>query len=84
MIFPGLVYVVPCSCDAGRGSEPHFWIMLFVLGFLSLLLISISCFYVLEIKPMLFAEFAVIFSQFIGCPFILLLSPFVVQKFMFD
>ena len=39
-----------------------------------------SCLYVLEIKSFLVASFANIFSQSIGCIFVLFMASFVVQK----
>ena len=47
-----------------------------------LFFLSLSCIsslYILEIKPLLVTSFAIIFSQFVGCLFILFFS-FVVQK----
>ena len=41
-----------------------------------------SCLYVLESNPLLVALFTNIFSQFIGCLFILFMISFVVQKFL--
>ena len=39
-----------------------------------------NCLYVLEIKPLLVASFANIFSQSIDCLFVLLMVSFAVQK----
>ena len=39
-----------------------------------------SCLYILEIKPLLVASFANIFSQSLGCLFVLLMVSFAVQK----
>ena len=57
-------------------SSAHFLIELF--GFL--LLSFLSCLYILEIKPLSVASFANIFSQSIGCLFILFMVSFAVQK----
>ena len=40
----------------------------------------ISCLYVLDIKPLLIASFANIFSQSVGCLFIMFMVSFAVQK----
>ena len=61
-------------------SSSHFSIGLFVF----LLLSCISCLYNLEIKPLLVASFANIFSHSVGCLFILFIVSFAVQKLMFD
>ena len=45
-----------------------------------LLLSCMSCLYILEIKPLLVASFANIFSHSVGCLFILLIVSFAVQK----
>ena len=42
-----------------------------------------SCSYILEIKPLLVASFANIFSQFIGCLFVLFMTHFAVQKLIY-
>ena len=53
----------------------------FLMGlFVFLLLSCMSCLYVLEIKPLLVASFANIFSQYVGCLFILFVVSFAVQK----
>ena len=39
-----------------------------------------SCLYILEIKPLSVASFVIIFSQFIGCFFILFMVSFAMQK----
>ena len=57
-------------------SFPHFLIGLFVF----LVLSCMSCLYILEIKPLSAALFEDIFSQFIGCLFILFMVSFAVQK----
>ena len=59
------------------GLLPIFW-----LGCLGgfLLLSCMKCLYILEIKPLLVTSFANIFSQSIGCLFILLMASFAVQK----
>ena len=41
----------------------------------------ISCLYILEINPLLVASFANIFSQSVGCLFILFMASFAVKKF---
>ena len=45
-----------------------------------LLLSSMSCLYILEISPLLVTSFANIFSQFVGCLFILFRLYFAVKK----
>ena len=57
-------------------SSVHFLIGLFVF----LLLCCMSCLYILEIKPLLVASFANIFSQSVGYLFILYMVSFAVQK----
>ena len=59
------------SCSA------HFLIGLFVL---LLLLSSMSCLYILEIKPFSVTSFANTFSQPIDCLFVLFMASFAVQK----
>ena len=59
-------------------SFPHFWIGLFVFLALS----CISCLQILEINPLSFASFAIIFSHSEGCLFSLLSVSFAVQKFL--
>ena len=41
-----------------------------------------SCLYILEINPLLVASFANIFSQTMGCLFVLFVVSFAVQKFL--
>ena len=41
-----------------------------------------SCLYILEISPLLVAAFANIFSQSVGCLFVLLMVSFTVQKLL--
>ena len=57
-------------------SSAHFFIGLFVFFLLS----CMNCLYIFEIKPLSVTLFAYIFSQSIGCLFILLLVSFAVQK----
>ena len=57
-------------------SFAHFFIGLFVFLTLS----YVSCLYILDINPLLVALFANIFSQSVGCLFILFMVSFVVQK----
>ena len=52
-----------------------YWFLLLLL-----LLNCVSCFYILEIKPLLVVPFSNIFSQSIGCPFVLFMVTFAVQK----
>ena len=56
-------------------SSAHFLIGLFVFWILSYM----SCLYILEIKPLLVGN---IFSPSVGCPFILLMVSFAVQKLL--
>ena len=54
-----------------------------LIGFKSILLLLLNCMsylYILEIKPLLVASFGSIFSQSIGCLFILLMVSSAVQK----
>ena len=46
------------------------------------MLSCMSCLYILEISPLLVAVFANIFSQSVGCLFILLMVSFTVQKLL--
>ena len=57
-------------------SSDHLLIGLFVL----LLLSCMSCLYILEIKPLLGASLANIFSHSKGCLFVLFMVAFAVQK----
>ena len=57
-------------------SSSHFLIGLFVF----LLVSCMSCFYILEIKPLSVTSFANIFSHSVGCLFILFMVSFAVQK----
>ena len=61
-------------------SSVHFSIGLFLF----LLLNCMSCFYVLEIKPLSVASFAIIFYHSIGCffHFFFLMASFAVQKLL--
>ena len=52
----------------------------FVTGFFLLFLSCMSCLYILEIKPLLFASLANIFSHYVGNLFVLFIVSFVVQK----
>ena len=57
-------------------SSAHFSIGLFVL----LLLSCMSYLYILEIKPLSVASFVNILSHSVGCPFVLFMVSFAVQK----
>ena len=57
-------------------SPAHFFIGLFVLQFLG----CIKYLYTLESKPMSVSSFANIFSQSVGCLFVLFMISFAVQK----
>ena len=59
-------------------SPAHFLIELFVFLWLN----CRSCLYILEIEPLSISSFANIFSQSIGCLFILFVVSFVVQKLL--
>ena len=59
-------------------SSAHFWIGLFVF----LLLSCMSYLYILEINPLSVASFANIFSQSVGCLFVLFMVSFAVQKLL--
>ena len=57
-------------------SSAHFFIKVFVFLLLSIM----SCLYILEIKPLSVASFANIFSQSVGCLFVLFMVSFTVQS----
>ena len=57
-------------------SSDHFFLRLFIF----LLLSCMSCLYILEIKPLSVTSFANIFSQSVGCLFVLLMVSFAMQK----
>ena len=59
-------------------SSAHFLIGFFV----SLLLSCMSCLYILEINPLSVTSFPNIFSQSVGCFFVLFMVSFAVQKLM--
>ena len=59
-------------------SFPHFLIGLFVF----LVLSYMNCLYILEINPLSVVSFAIIFSHFEGCLFILLIVSFALQKLL--
>ena len=59
-------------------SFPHLLIGLFVYLALS----CMSCLYILEINPMLFVSFVIIFSHSEHCLFTLLIVSFAVQKLL--
>ena len=52
----------------------------FVLGCLSLILICMSCLYILEINPLFIVSLANMFFHFVGCLFVLFMVSFAVQK----
>ena len=59
-------------------SSAHFLIGLFVLSILT----CMSCLYVLEINPLSVALLVNIFSHSEGCPFVLFMVSFAVQKLL--
>ena len=59
-------------------SFPQFWIGLSVF----LLLIFMSCLYILEINPLSVVSFAITYSHSKGCLFTLLIVSFAVQKLL--
>ena len=62
-------------------SSAHFLIGLdFCFGGFCFMLSYMSCLYILEIKPLLVASFANVFSQSIGCFFVLFVVSFALQK----
>ena len=64
-----------------RSSDSFFnWAVWICLG--CLLLRYMNCLHILEIKPMLVTLFGNIFSQSVGCLFILFMASFAVQKFI--
>ena len=54
----------------------------FLIGFVFLVLGCMSCLYILEINPLSFVSFAIIFSHSEGCLFTLLIVSFVVHKLL--
>ena len=60
----------------GEMSSAHFLIGFFVL----LILNHMNCLYILDINPLLVISLANVFSQSIGCLFVLLMVSFAVQK----
>ena len=60
------------------GLLPIFWLGCFVLFFVTTELYG--CLYILEIKPLSVASFENIFPHSVGCPFILFMVSFAVQK----
>ena len=52
----------------------------FLIGFFFLLLNCVSCLYILEINPLSIVSFRNIFSQSVGCLFVLFIISFAVQK----
>ena len=55
----------------------------FSIEFFAFLIVScMSCLYILEINLLSVASFANIFSQSVGCLFVLLMVAFAVQKFI--
>ena len=52
------------------------------VGLFVLILSCMSCLYILEINPLSFVSFANIFSQYVGCLFILFMVSFVVWKLL--
>ena len=55
----------------------------FLIGwFVFLALSCMSCLYILEINPLSVVSFAIIFSHYEGCLFILLIVSFAVQKLL--
>ena len=63
-------------------SSVHVFIGLF--GFFLLLLGYMSCLCILEIKPLLVTSLTNIFSNSVGCVFVLFIVSFAVQKLEFD
>ena len=62
-------------------SFAHFLIgLFFIYLFIYFVMEFVSCFYILEIKPLSVTSFANIFSHSIGCLFILCMVSFAVQK----
>ena len=65
-----------CMSSLERHTCPVFdCVVVFIFGY-------ISCLYVLEIKPLLVLAFPNIFSQYIGCLFVLFMVSFAVQKIL--
>ena len=55
-------------------------LLIFWLSFIFLLLNCVSCLYILEINPLSVVSFRNIFSQSVGCLFVLFMISFAVQK----
>jgi len=70
-----MCWLVICVCFL---KKCLFRSSIFSLGCLSLS--CMSCLYILEVKPLLVASFANIFSQFVDCLFVLCMIFFAVQK----
>ena len=66
-----------CMSSLERHTCPIFdcVVVVFIFGY-------ISCLYILEIKPLLVLAFPNIFSQCIGCLFVLIMVSFAVQKIL--
>ena len=73
-----------CLCLLWRsvslGLLPIFWLGWDFLFVCFLLLSCMSCFYILEVKPLLVTSFASIFSQSIRCLFVSFVVSFAMQK----
>ena len=72
----------PSVCLLWRNVCLVLWAIFWCSCSFFLLLSCVSCSYILEIKPLLVASFANIFSQFIGCLFVLFVTPFAVRKLL--